>query len=110
MDPKAGDNITFIFTPNVLLDEIAINSGNFDHPNDKLPEQTTLEIETTLQSSANSNTSLTSDGYHIIGTFEDGFLKINNLKTYGLVKRLRIRITKDSNFWLILNEIHIKTI
>ena len=107
MDPKTGDNITFSFTPNVLLDEIAINSGNFDHPNDKMPDQTTIEIKP-VESSANQT--ITSDGYYIIGAFEDGFVKLENLKTFGLIQSLRIRINTDSKFWLILNEIQFKTI
>ncbi|CAG2110454.1 unnamed protein product [Medioppia subpectinata] len=109
MDPKRGDNISFTFTTDVLLDEITINSGSFDHPNDKMPDETIVEILPQITDTNNANSSRKSDGYHIIGLFEDGFIQLHNLKNIGLVHSLRITITKPSPTWIILNEIYFKT-
>jgi alpha-1,3-mannosylglycoprotein beta-1,4-N-acetylglucosaminyltransferase A/B len=109
MDSKVGDNITFTFTKEVVLDEVMFESGNFEHPADKIADETTVEI-LPLETNNLSNFTLTSDGFYIIGSFEDGFVKIDNLKIFGLIKVLRITFHRDSKYWIILSEIQVKSL
>ncbi|XP_054163909.1 alpha-1,3-mannosyl-glycoprotein 4-beta-N-acetylglucosaminyltransferase A-like [Oppia nitens] len=88
INPKDGDHIIITFNEPTVLDELTINSGNFEHPNDKIPDETTVEI--IPQISQNSSFVVTSDGYYIIGSFVDGFIKITNLKDFGLINKLRV--------------------
>ena len=134
LSPSSRDTLTFTFNA-VKLESFLFRSGNSEHPEDKFPINSTVEILpesvnvissktspsdniitsdydiTEVTSSHQRRTTPTpihesSDGYFVIGYFKaNGIAEGLVPKEFGAIKSLRITISSDSERWVILSEV-----
>ncbi|XP_050817520.1 alpha-1,3-mannosyl-glycoprotein 4-beta-N-acetylglucosaminyltransferase B isoform X1 [Gopherus flavomarginatus] len=111
--PMAGDFIRFRF-----FKPLRIESGNIEHPEDKL-FNTTVEVLPfdSLQSDKEAlqegrgtvfKYHRTSDGYIQIGSFSKGVAEGEVDSSFGPLEAIRLVIQTDSPVWIILSEIFLK--
>lgn len=123
MSPSAGDSITFNFTTPVELSRYFFRSGSVEHPEDRFPVNSTVEVlpedpmvidtfESARNGSALSNgwnlraLQKTPDGFYLIGLFQPNGIAHGPVPAgLGLIKTLRIKISSDSTHWAILSEV-----
>ncbi|KAM3955650.1 alpha-1,3-mannosyl-glycoprotein 4-beta-N-acetylglucosaminyltransferase A [Aphomia sociella] len=94
--PKKGDTMEFWFEKPTLLERYTFRSGNVEHVSDKLYD-CLVEVMP-----VNGN-------FTQVGEFDEFGLADGDVKKeIGLVSAIRLRITKDSTYWVILSEIELK--
>ncbi|XP_059055295.1 alpha-1,3-mannosyl-glycoprotein 4-beta-N-acetylglucosaminyltransferase A-like [Achroia grisella] len=94
--PKKGDIMEFWFEKPIILESYTFRSGNVEHISDKIYD-CSVEV---LPVAGN---------FTQVGEFDefglcDGEIK----KDIGYITALRLRMTKDSLYWVILSEIELK--
>lgn len=130
-EPSINDHITFNFTNPVHMSGFLFRSGNGEHPEDKFPVNTTIEvlpaapsvkdgirseyladsIRFVIKSSDSAKSSVPSDGYQVIGLFKGNGLAEGDVPIQlRPIKSLRIHVNSDSQRWVILNEVCCYTI
>ncbi|XP_074865393.1 alpha-1,3-mannosyl-glycoprotein 4-beta-N-acetylglucosaminyltransferase B isoform X2 [Carettochelys insculpta] len=111
--PMAGDFVRFRF-----FKPLRIESGNIEHPEDKL-FNTTVEVLPfdSLQSDKEAlqegrgtvfKFHRTADGYIQIGSFSKGVAEGEVDPSFGPLEAIRLVIQTDSPVWIILSEIFLK--
>ncbi|XP_043242541.1 alpha-1,3-mannosyl-glycoprotein 4-beta-N-acetylglucosaminyltransferase B-like isoform X1 [Amphibalanus amphitrite] len=107
--PQPGDHLEFHLTPPVTLTGFMFQSGNVEHPSDRF-YNTTVEIVPALADhELLKRYKTTSDGYAIIGQFDDQGVAAGSLDpTWGPIRSLRLAVQAESDNWVILSEIHLK--
>lgn len=130
--PSSGDHILFDFKPAVLLSNYLFRSGNNEHPDDKIPVNSTIEIQplnplnlikgSSSLPSMNSSPSLLNpsnnwsleklikspDDYFLIGLFKSNGMAEGQVPPgLGPIKSLRIKVSSDSQKWAMLSEVSI---
>ncbi|PZC77699.1 hypothetical protein B5X24_HaOG203066 [Helicoverpa armigera] len=93
--PKKGDLVEFWFEKPVALSHYTFRSGNIEHIKDKF-------YHTSVEVLPVRNTNFTS-----VGAFDEFGLAEGDLKT-GLISAIRLKVNKDSTYWVILSEIELK--
>lgn len=130
-EPSVSDYVTFNFTdPPPRITGFLFRSGDGEHPEDKFPVNTTIEvlpvsdreysreqlddsssIRLVIRSSAASTTTTTTinapgDGYQVVGLFKGNGIAEGEIPSeLGPIKSLRIRVNTDSQRWVILSEV-----
>ncbi|GFR02404.1 alpha-1,3-mannosyl-glycoprotein 4-beta-N-acetylglucosaminyltransferase B [Trichonephila clavata] len=106
--PMKGDNITFHFSPPVLIERYFFRSGCVDHPEDILVNAS-VQV---LPAVAPKIPELipypnTSDRFLVVGSFSDtsGVAEGSIIPTVGPVTILRIHIDEEVDHWIALSEI-----
>ncbi|KAJ8736758.1 hypothetical protein PYW07_000029 [Mythimna separata] len=94
--PKKGNFIEFWFKKPVVLAHYTFRSGNVEHIKDKFYD-TTVEVLP-----ARNN-----DSFTPVGTFDEFGLAEGDL-AMGSISAIRLRVNKNSNYWVILSEIDLK--
>ncbi|CAH1647351.1 unnamed protein product [Spodoptera littoralis] len=94
--PKKGNFVEFWFERPIVMTHYVFRSGNPDHVQD-LFYNTTLEV---LAARNRSN-------FTVIGTFDEFGLAEDDL-SMGPITAIRLRVHRNSSFWVILSEIQIK--
>ncbi|XP_073957531.1 alpha-1,3-mannosyl-glycoprotein 4-beta-N-acetylglucosaminyltransferase A-like [Choristoneura fumiferana] len=96
MKPKKGNTIEFTFQKPILLERYTFRSGNVDHASDKFYD-TYVEV---LPVSGN---------YTVVDSFDEFGLADGSLRRdRGPISAIRLRVNRDSTFWVILSEIELK--
>ncbi|KAK2170426.1 hypothetical protein LSH36_3g29011 [Paralvinella palmiformis] len=94
------------------------HSGNSEHPGDKfynttieiLPVDHIVKADGILSNQIHEHGySRTEDGYLVINEFREGVAKGNVNESIGAVDTLRLRVLSQSETWVILSEIMIKS-
>ncbi|XP_048005699.1 alpha-1,3-mannosyl-glycoprotein 4-beta-N-acetylglucosaminyltransferase A-like [Leguminivora glycinivorella] len=94
--PKKGDVIEFVFRKPTVLERYTFRSGNVDHASDKFYD-TYIEIQPV------------GGNYTVIDSFDEFGLADGSLKgDWGPLNSIRLRVNRDSTFWVILSEIELK--
>jgi alpha-1,3-mannosylglycoprotein beta-1,4-N-acetylglucosaminyltransferase A/B len=132
LSPSAGDSLTFTFNP-IKLESFLFRSGNSEHPEDKLPVNSSVEIlldsdarltstqigidnpdeilDARTPKDSRSSPPLTPlvktlDGFYIVGYFKSSGVAEGTIPPeFGAIQSLRIRISSDSERWVILSEV-----
>lgn len=129
MAPSMGDSVSFDFKPPVPLSKFSFKSGNIEHPEDKFPVNSTVEVSPLDPAAIEHFDALSSDldpqelrslkanlralqvtpdGYYVIGHFLSNGLSQGLVpKGLGTIRSLRIRCSSDSTHWSILSEVKI---
>ncbi|XP_054706776.1 alpha-1,3-mannosyl-glycoprotein 4-beta-N-acetylglucosaminyltransferase A-like [Uloborus diversus] len=109
--PGKGDNITFHFSPPVLIERYFFKSGSSDHPDDILTNAS-VQIRPAVPPKIPELIPYpsTSDRFLVVGSFSDqsGITEGSIIPTVGLVRTLRIRFEEDGDHWISLSEIVIE--
>ncbi|KAF0299768.1 Alpha-1,3-mannosyl-glycoprotein 4-beta-N-acetylglucosaminyltransferase B [Amphibalanus amphitrite] len=102
--PQPGDHLEFHLTPPATLTGFMFQSGNVEHPSDRF-YNTTVEIVPALaEHELLKRYKTTSDGYAIIGQFDDQGVAAGSLDpTWGPIRSLRLAVQAESDNWVILN-------
>ncbi|XP_058455473.1 alpha-1,3-mannosyl-glycoprotein 4-beta-N-acetylglucosaminyltransferase A isoform X2 [Malaya genurostris] len=106
--PQPGDLIEFKFKEPVVLKRYLFRSGNFEQPSDRFYNTTVEVLPFNLpeDSPVWSNYNTTTDGFLIIGIFNDfGIAEGVVDSKIGELKELRLHVYSDSQNWVILREI-----
>lgn len=112
--PQPGDLVRIIFDKPTIIKHYRFRSGNSEHPSDRF-YNTTVEILPTGTlsdgSSVWNNYNTTADGFLVMGSFDarglaEGIIDPN----IGAIKELRLHVHGDSENWVLLSEIHLKTV
>lgn len=106
--PSKGDNITFHFSPPVLLERYFFKSGSSDHPGDILVNASVQVLPAvTPKIPELIPYPNTSDQFLIVGSFSDtsGIAEGSIIPTVGPVRILRIQIEEEVDHWVALSEI-----
>lgn len=106
--PQPGDLIEFKFKEPVVLKRYLFRSGNFEQPSDRFYNTTVevLPINLAEDSTVWNTYNTTTDGFLIIGTFNDfGIAEGVVDPKIGELKELRLHVYSDSQNWVILREI-----
>jgi alpha-1,3-mannosylglycoprotein beta-1,4-N-acetylglucosaminyltransferase A/B len=84
----------------LILSRFYIKSGNMDHPGDKIPANSTIEIKTL-------NLTRDNELYFEIGRFDiNGVAQGQvNYTELGTVQHVQINISKRVDNWIVINEI-----
>ncbi|KAI1283784.1 Alpha-1,3-mannosyl-glycoprotein 4-beta-N-acetylglucosaminyltransferase B [Halotydeus destructor] len=118
--PKAGDRIVITFKQPLRVDKYLFRSGNIDHPDDKVPVNSTLEVLPVIPgldfSSVISSDGVnlnkltrTSDDYFIVASFQpNGVVQGKVPIDMGRIRSMRITVSSSPDNWLILSELFIK--
>lgn len=65
MSPSVGDHITFNLTPPIVISRFLFRSSNLEHPEDKLPLNSTVELLPVDANFANKSGSTSNDGWDL---------------------------------------------
>lgn len=106
--PQPGDLIEIKFKEPVLLKRYLFRSGNFEQPSDRFYNTTVevLPINLAEDSSVWNTYNTTTDGFLIIGAFNDfGIAEGVVDPKFGELRELRLHVYSDSQNWVILREI-----
>lgn len=106
--PQPGDLIEFKFKDPVVLKRFLFRSGNFEQPSDRFYNTTVevLPLNLPEDSPVWSSYNTTSDGFLVIGIFNDFGIAEGVVDTkIGELKELRLHVYSDSQNWVILREI-----
>lgn len=130
--PSIHDHIICDFNDPIKVSSYYIRSGNNEHPEDRLPINTTLEVlpanknlnllllskkfnYSPSNNIINSNSSsewdvsklvMTDDGYYIIGLFKpNGIAEGSIPEELGPIKSIRINVRSDSQKWAMISEV-----
>ncbi|XP_060084100.1 alpha-1,3-mannosyl-glycoprotein 4-beta-N-acetylglucosaminyltransferase C-like [Ylistrum balloti] len=107
--PRNKDTITVVFNTPQHIDKVIIDTGSKEHPTDRL-EHGKLEASLSLVEKTDTHAVCTNDIF--LGTFQNGMVKVTDLgKKLGpfTVQCLRVTVTEDQAFWLIVREIAVFT-
>ncbi|XP_055934090.1 alpha-1,3-mannosyl-glycoprotein 4-beta-N-acetylglucosaminyltransferase A-like [Argiope bruennichi] len=106
--PMKGDNITFHFSPPVLIERYFFRSGCVDHPEDILVNASVQVLPAvTPKFPELIPYPNTSDRFLVVGSFSDtsGVAEGSIIPTVGPVTVLRIHIEEEVDHWVALSEI-----
>lgn len=106
--PQPGDLIEIKFKEPVVLKRYLFRSGNFEQPSDRFYNTTVevLPINLAEDSSVWNTYNTTTDGFLIIGAFNDfGIAEGVVDPKFGELRELRLHVYSDSQNWVILREI-----
>ncbi|XP_069132171.1 alpha-1,3-mannosyl-glycoprotein 4-beta-N-acetylglucosaminyltransferase C-like [Argopecten irradians] len=109
VSPKDKDTITVVFNTPQHIDSVIIDTGSKEHPTDRL-ENGKLEASLSVVEKTDTYAVCTNDIF--LGTFQNGMIKVTDIgKKLGpfTVHCLRITVTGDQAFWLIVREIAVFT-
>ncbi|XP_061719246.1 alpha-1,3-mannosyl-glycoprotein 4-beta-N-acetylglucosaminyltransferase A-like [Cydia pomonella] len=96
LKPKKGDVIEFVFQKPIMLERYTFRSGNVDHASDKFYD-TYVEVQPVA------------GNYSVVDSFDEFGLADGSLKRdWGPLNAIRLRVNRDSTFWVILSEIELK--
>lgn len=98
--------IIYNFREKVMINEITILSGGDDHPTDKMPEGSTVRLFSEALLSAED---LTPSGGQVMGNFDAEGRFIVNLSPSISSQSIVIQISAESNYWLAIYDITIRT-
>ena len=132
-EPSVNDVLAFEFADPQVISGFLLRSGNPEHPEDKFPVNTTVEVlpassglagkaagdqvadssakpadsqSISPASAATAAAAGASDGYRVVGLFKGSGLAEGEVPAeIGPIKSLRIRVNTDSQRWLILSEV-----
>lgn len=125
MSPSSQDTINFNFTPPVELSRYFFRSGSVEHPEDRFPVNSTVEVlpademfvdkfERSHNGSAMSNgwnlraLHKSHEGFQVVGLFQANGLAHGPVpRGLGKIRTLRIKISSDSTHWAILSEVSV---
>ncbi|RVE53117.1 hypothetical protein evm_002214 [Chilo suppressalis] len=97
LKPKAGDYIEFWFKNPTALDKYVFRSGNVEHVSDKFYD-TNVEVLPVNESN-----------FTVVGRFDEFGLAESQLRRdLGPLSAIRLVVTADSQYWVILSEIELK--
>ena len=135
--PSIHDHVTCDFNDPIKVSSYFIRSGNNEHPEDRFPINTTLEVlpskkdlitilqqkpfnyspssppSTIFNSTLNSEWDIsklvkTEDGYLIIGLFKpNGIVEGTVPVDLGPIKSMRINVRSDSQKWAMISEVRL---
>ena len=108
-EPKKDDTFTIVFHTPVSLERIVIDTGSKEHPTDKLLSAK-LDASMTLINKTEKSAHCTNDIH--LGDFVDGFIDVKDMGSkMGPFKMqcLRITVTENHQFWVIVREIAVFT-
>ncbi|KAJ0184018.1 hypothetical protein K1T71_000441 [Dendrolimus kikuchii] len=95
--PKKGDIIEFWFAQPTNIQSYVLRSGNADHVTDKF-YATNIEVLPYLSAG----------NFSIVGFFDEfGIAEGGIAKDMGPLAAVRLRVNKDSNYWVILSEVEV---
>ncbi|OWF40760.1 Alpha-1,3-mannosyl-glycoprotein 4-beta-N-acetylglucosaminyltransferase C [Mizuhopecten yessoensis] len=107
--PKENDSITIVFDKPQSVDHVIIVTGSSSHPSDKLENGV---LEASLSLTKNKNTKPMCGDNVFLGTFKDGLINATHLDanlSSNKVHCLRIIVTANQSYWLIVREIAVFT-
>ncbi|KAG8196642.1 hypothetical protein JTE90_006552 [Oedothorax gibbosus] len=106
--PLKGDNITFHFSPPVLIERYFFKSGCSEHPEDILTNAS-IQVLPAVNPKIPELIPYpnTSDRFLVVGSFSDtsGVAEGSIIPTVGPVRILRIHIDEEVDHWIALSEI-----
>ncbi|XP_026762245.2 alpha-1,3-mannosyl-glycoprotein 4-beta-N-acetylglucosaminyltransferase A-like isoform X2 [Galleria mellonella] len=95
--PKKGDLIEFWFNKPIILERYTFRSGNVEHVSDKLYD-CAVEVLPVYSN------------FTQVGVFDEFGLADGELKKdIGPITAIRLKITRDCNYWVILSEIDLRS-
>ncbi|XP_075990546.1 alpha-1,3-mannosyl-glycoprotein 4-beta-N-acetylglucosaminyltransferase A-like [Anticarsia gemmatalis] len=98
--PRKDNLVEFWFQKPIILERYLFRSGNVEHTSDKFYD-TTVEV---LPRSYNSLANFTAVGYFDEFGLAEGELKM------GAIVAIRLKVRRNSTYWVILSEIELKEI
>ena len=121
-EPSVSDYVTFNFSDPPQITGFLFRSGDGEHPEDKFPVNTTIEVlpvsdkvRDELKDSSSIRLVMKSlagtaaapgDGYHVVGLFKGNGIAEGEIPSeIGPIRSLRIRVNTDSQRWVILSEV-----
>lgn len=121
-EPSVNDYVAFNFPNAAHVTGFLFRSGDGEHPEDKFPVNTTVEVlplrDKLREELEDSNSihltmkSLTgtaaasNDGYQVVGLFKSNGMAEGEIGSeIGAIRSLRIRVNSDSQRWVILSEV-----
>lgn len=107
--PNLNDYIEIILKPPVALDEILVRSGKADHREDKFYNASLEVVPHNYKDALRNRSKKTEDGYFEIGEFDkDGLVQVTLDEDVGKISKVRIKVHKTSDNWVIISEIYLK--
>lgn len=107
--PNLNDYIEIILKPPVALDEILVRSGKADHREDKFYNASLEVVPLNYKDPLRNRSKKTEDGYFEIGEFDkDGLVQVTLDEDVGKISKVRIKVHKTSDNWVIISEIYLK--
>ncbi|XP_071128021.1 alpha-1,3-mannosyl-glycoprotein 4-beta-N-acetylglucosaminyltransferase B-like isoform X1 [Mytilus edulis] len=107
--PNQDDYIEVILKPPVALDEILFRSGKADHREDKFYNTSLQVIPLNYHDPIKNRAKKTKDGYFDLAEFDkEGIVHVRLASDVGKLSKIRIKVHKSSENWVIISEIHLK--